>query len=131
MSMREILQIDKITSEQKDEAKRKDEIRNMANEEVKQELSLNRASLNPEENETQILKPSSSTVKFDSAILKNDTDLNTLVKSLFNEYKEKEIEKAKIRLDKAQKDGEEAYISLKANLNNGMKLLDSINYIKK
>lgn len=130
MSMREIIQIDKMTSEQKDEAKRKDEIRNMANEEVKQELSLNRASLNPEENETQILKPSSSTVKFDSAILKNDTDLSTLVKSLFDEYKEKEIEKAKIRLDKAQKDGEEAYISLKANLNNGMTLLDSINYIK-
>ena len=85
MSMREIIQIDKMTSEQKDEAKRKDEIRNMANEEVKQELSLNRASLKPEENETQILKPSSSTVKFDSAILKNDTDLNTLVKSLFDE----------------------------------------------
>ena len=129
--MREILQIDKMSTEQKDEAKRKDEIRNMASEEVKQELSLNRASLNPEENETQILKPSSSTVKFDSAILKNDTDLSTLVKSLFDEYKEKEIEKAKIRLDKAQKDGEEAYISLKANLNNGMTLLDSINYIKK
>lgn len=58
--MREILQIDKMSTEQKDEAKRKDEIRNMASEEVKQELSLNRASLNPEENETQILKPSST-----------------------------------------------------------------------
>lgn len=131
-SVSEILKYSLMSIEEKEVKARSEEIRKQAEMEVKEERQLTRTSL--ANDSTKIQTDASKTE------IRVDTNMNFLAKAnynndnfvdkLFEEYQQKEIEKSKIRLQKARSDGNKAYIAMKSNLANGLPLLEAIRVAK-
>lgn len=120
--------------------------------EIKKENADMRASLKQDSNDEVMLKPSSSQVRFsvrdmqeakldnndipnlEESIkqneVKNAKSIEEVIKNSFEFYKQKEREKTEIRLQKAEKEAQNAYYDLKQNLNDGLSILDGINFLK-
>ncbi|TXE84780.1 hypothetical protein FPD46_00665 [Campylobacter peloridis] len=87
------------------------------------EDDLNKNNLNEtkEQNKIQIEKEQAK---------KEENEIEKIIKYSFEIYEEKEIEKTKQRLQKAQKEANEAYADLKNYLNNGTTILEAIRNIQ-
>ena len=60
----------------------------------------------------------------------DETDIEKIVAKSIEIYRQKELEKTKIRLEKAEKDSLNAYNDLKEYLNNGLSILEAIKNIQ-
>ena len=152
-SVSQILQIANIPKEEKDAIEKKEAIRQevanakevievetieeptndvkeIAKAQIRQERSQKRQSLPPESMEEQILKSSTSQVRFSKDILeKDDVDLDAEISRLFDEYDNKELEKKRILLQEARQKGNYAYSDLKENIKNGVSIAEAMRYV--
>ncbi|CAD7289517.1 hypothetical protein LMG7974_01594 [Campylobacter majalis] len=116
----------------------------IAKSEIKEERDSKRDSL-PKDSTIQILQTEKQPPKvFNLAsmaeVVKTTTDNNTreetpkinidkIIEDSFTLYTQKEFEKTKMRLEKAQSDAKEAYVDLKNNLNNGLSINEALKNI--
>lgn len=157
-SIKEIIYFDKLTKEEKKEALNKEKLNKVANEIAKQELkdeaNLRRNSLKAGSNDKQIenaitnisLRVRQRAEEEQTAINTSNIDkieeiskenltisqqsIDDIIKKSFEIYKQKEREKTEIRLNKAQKDSENAYFDLKKNLQENLSIIDALDYIR-
>lgn len=154
-SINEIVSYDNLTDLQKQEKNEFENLRKEAKDEaikeIKKENATTRQSLKQDSNDEIIAK--SSQVKLsvrdmqeatqinandienlDEAIkqseVKNAKSIEEVIKNSFEFFKQKEREKTEIRLQKAEKEAQDAYFDLKRVLNDGLSILDGINYLK-
>ena len=108
----------------------KNDVKEIAKAQIRQERSQKRQSLPPESMEEQILKSSTSQVRFSKDILeKDDVDLDAEISRLFDEYDNKELEKKRILLQEARQKGNYAYSDLKENIKNGVSIAEAMRYV--
>ena len=106
------------------------DVKEIAKAQIRQERSQKRQSLPPESMEEQILKSSTSQVRFSKDILeKDDVDLDAEISRLFDEYDNKELEKKRILLQEARQKGNYAYSDLKENIKNGVSIAEAMRYV--
>ena len=106
------------------------DVKEIAKAQIRQERSQKRQSLPPESMEEQILKSSTSQVRFSKDILeKDDVDLDVEISRLFDEYDNKELEKKRILLQEARQKGNYAYSDLKENIKNGVSIAEAMRYV--
>lgn len=131
-SVAEILSFSEMSLEQKEAKARTEEIRKQAEKEVKEERQLTRTSLENDSMKSYV-ENSKTEVRVEtnsSFLAKANYNSNDFVNKLFEEYEQKEIEKSKIRLQKAKSDGNKAYNAMKLNLANGLPILEAIRTTK-
>ncbi|EAI7269805.1 hypothetical protein B0619_07560 [Campylobacter lari] len=88
---------------------------------MEDDLSKNNLNETKEQKKVQIEKEQAK---------KEENEIEKIIKYSFEIYEEKEIEKTKQRLQKAQKEANEAYADLKNYLNNGTTILEAIRNIQ-
>ncbi|HEH5091029.1 TPA: hypothetical protein SG772_001637 [Campylobacter coli] len=132
--------------EAKAEIKNQENIENSAKEiakkEIKEENNKTRDSLEKDSTEkvldTEKAIPKLQTISSleeeveNKEVKKEDTEkeITKVVENSFEIYRQKELEKTKIRLEKAEKDSLRAYDDLKKYLNNGTSILEAIKNIQ-
>lgn len=120
---KEVIEVETIEEPTKD-------VKEIAKAQIRQERSQKRQSLPPESMEEQILKSSTSQVRFSKDILeKDDVDLDAEISRLFDEYDNKELEKKRILLQEARQKGNYAYSDLKENIKNGVSIAEAMRYV--
>ena len=120
---KEVIEVETIEESTKD-------VKEIAKAQIRQERSQKRQSLPPESMEEQILKSSTSQVRFSKDILeKDDVDLDAEISRLFDEYDNKELEKKRILLQEARQKGNYAYSDLKENIKNGVSIAEAMRYV--
>jgi len=127
-----------IVAQAKKEVNRIEEIKEIAKKEVKQEDSQNRQSLKPDSNSTLINKEASTEIRVDTKPLQNvkgieETKIviSNLTDDSIKDYNQKEMEKLKIRLEKAENDAKIVYEELKIRINeDGMSIQEALNNLK-
>ncbi len=127
-----IVEVAAMSAEQKEDLKRAEEIKKIAKEEVKAEQSLTRTSLMPDSNEAQIMSAKTQ-VRISPEVLSglgdDGVDDDFAIK-LYDEFSAKEVEKQRIRLQKAKDDGIKAYETIKGYLANGFAVLEALQKTK-
>lgn len=131
-SVSEILKFSVMSAEDKETRARAEEIKKQAEKELQEERQLTRTSLEPDSTRAQVASTNAEIrVETNKGFLAkanyNDEDF---VDKLFNEYQQKEIEKSKIRLQKARADGDKAYATMKSHLAQGLPLLEALRATK-
>ncbi|EPV1885559.1 coiled-coil domain-containing protein, partial [Campylobacter coli] len=132
--------------EAKAEIKNQENIENSAKEiakkEIKEENNKTRDSLEKDSTEkvldTEKAMPKLQTISSleeeieNKEVKKEDTEkeITKVIENSFEIYRQKELEKTKIRLEKAEKDSLQAYDDLKKYLNNGTSILEAIKNIQ-
>ncbi|EAH8851022.1 hypothetical protein CDJ58_03645 [Campylobacter lari] len=142
--------------EEKVQSEKENMVKEQAKSELKQESNNKRESLNKDSYEEIIQNDTSNIKLYNISSMENDLNKNNLnetkeqnkiqiekeqakreeneiekiIKYSFEIYEEKEIEKTKQRLQKAQKEANEAYADLKNYLNNGTTILEAIRNIQ-
>ncbi|EAH7403466.1 coiled-coil domain-containing protein [Campylobacter coli] len=132
--------------EAKAEIKNQENIENSAKEiakkEIKEENNKTRDSLEKDSTEkfldTEKAMPKLQTISSleeeieNKEVKKEDTEkeITKAIENSFEIYRQKELEKTKIRLEKAEKDSLQAYDDLKKYLNNGTSILEAIKNIQ-
>ena len=123
----------------KDEKELQTQAQTLAKSEIKEQINQNRASLDKEstqeiiENTKEIPRiynlKNNSKASFDEE-KESKQDIKAMIAKSMELYYQKELEKTKIRLDKAQKDSSNAYDDLKECLRNGLSILEAIKSIQ-
>lgn len=140
-SLDEIIFWGELNPKQKEEQKEKErlkeqgleEAKTLAKEELKNEVNEKRSSSPQDSNEKIIQQSKPFNLKHNQSLedKQNSKDLNTqenieeLIKQSFELFHQKELEKTKLRLEKAQKDSLNAYADLKELLNSGINILEA------
>lgn len=114
------------------------EIVAQAQKEVKQEDSQNRQSLRPDSNINLINKEASTEIRVDTRPLQKvtkaeDTEkvINAITEDSISDYAQKEMEKLKIRLAKAEEDAKIVYQEIKLKItDDGMSVQEALNFAK-
>lgn len=100
----------------------------LARSEIKQEVNASRNSLQNDSNASVIAKTKETRVQLRD--VKTQRDIDAIIQDSITLYTQKELEKTRIRLEKAQKDSKNAYEDLKECLNNGLSILEAIKTIQ-
>ncbi len=114
------------------------QINQQAQEEIKKEEMTNRQSLKPDSNKELIYKEGTSEVRLDTRELSKVDNIESsknvidnLAKDSLNDYAQKEVEKLKIRLDKAKDEALIVYSELKQKISqDGMSMQEALNFAK-
>lgn len=112
--------------------------KDLAKAEIKEERDSKRDSL-PKDSTIQVIQTEKQLPKVFNIISMSELDSNStshketqvpnidkIIEDSFSLYTQKEFEKTKIRLEKAQKDAKEAYRDLKDSLNNGFSINEAL-----
>lgn len=155
-SVNEIMMYENMSQDEKQKFLKIETMKKEANaeaiKEIKEENANSRNSLKQDSNDEILLQKSGSQVRFNVRDLQEQTiqsnnienldeilqeqnkktanSIEEIIKNSFEFYKQKEKEKVEIRLQKAEKEAQNAYFDLKQNLNDGLSILDGINFIK-
>lgn len=102
-----------------------------AKQEIKQENSATRQSLNADSTEAEVLKEGNTEIRIQPLNQGlRSAGVDEFVNKSIEIYEQKELEKLKLRLEKSRKEAESAYIEMQNKINEGMTIYESINYIK-
>lgn len=138
ITSQEINKDTETVEEIKKTAQRDVEIVAQAKKEVKQEDSQARQSLKPDSNINLINKEASTEIRVDTKPLQNvtkaeDTEkvINAITEDSIGDYAQKEMEKLKIRLAKAEEDAKIVYQEIKLKItDDGMSVQEALNFAK-
>lgn len=145
-SIDEIIEWGSMEKDEKEERKERlkesqtiqKEAQSLAKNEIKAENNSTRTSL-PKDSTQNIVDNASGTTQIFNIKNSSDDDKNVEVEKDSKEaiiqrnmeiYKQKELEKTNLRLQRAEKEAYDAYQDLKSSLSNGLSLLESLNVIK-
>lgn len=139
-SVEDILKYANLSREEKQELKEQEQIANSAKQIAKAEIkaennatrnSLNSTQANEKLNEPQAqlysISNTTNLVKFDTH--KDENSISEIVARNIEIYRQKEIEKTKERLERAEKDAQKAYYDLKEYLSNGASINEALKNI--
>lgn len=121
----EISQLAQIKQDSNKQLEAIQAIKEQAKLEIVKENALNRISLKEDSNYDEISKESNTEIKLQNTINKQD-DIQTSIEY----YSNKEIEKVKLRLEKAKTEAIVVYKELRAKIESGMGILESLNILK-
>lgn len=135
-----------VKNEMREQKKLNDEAKSLAKQELKVEINANRDSLKPQTakevleqeknvrlyNINEFTKEQAENQIQDKQVetIKQETKIVDIIAKSIELYKQKEQEKLKSRLEKAEKDSMNAYNDLKDYLNNGLSILESLKNIQ-
>ena len=129
-SLSEVLEIDATVREEKKAAIKTVEAHTQAKEEIKKEDNLKRGSLPVESNQEQILKTPEIKIPIVN-IGKTSQELpESFITETIDLYTRKEMEKTRLRLEKAKEDAIQAYGEMKQRIADGTSIDEALNIIK-
>lgn len=124
----EILGFAKKLEDKLEEKSQNAEIKQIAKEEIIKEQMQTRQSLAPDSNYVVATKEANTEARLD---VKSNTNLDDIVEKSLSDYAKKEIEKVKLRLEKAENEAKIAYQEIRVKINNdGMSINEALNFVK-